>query len=46
VIYRELPPSDTQEVCLALVWRKDDQSPVVESLVKIAREAVRTLSVE
>jgi DNA-binding transcriptional LysR family regulator len=46
VIYRELPPSDTQEVCLALVWRKDDQSPVVESLVKIAREAVRTSSVE
>jgi DNA-binding transcriptional LysR family regulator len=41
VVYRELPASDTQEVSLSLVWRKDDRSPVVESLVKIAREAVR-----
>jgi DNA-binding transcriptional LysR family regulator len=43
VVYRELPPSDTQEVNLALVWRKDDRSPVVESLVKIARATVSIL---
>jgi DNA-binding transcriptional LysR family regulator len=41
VVYRELPAADTQDVSLALVWRKDDRSPVVESLVKIAREAAR-----
>jgi DNA-binding transcriptional LysR family regulator len=41
VVYRELPASDTQEVGLMLVWRKDDRSPVVESLVKIAREVAR-----
>jgi hypothetical protein len=45
VVYRELPRADTQEVCLALVWRRDDESPVVESLVKIAREVARTYPV-
>ena len=41
VVYRDLPASETHEVSLSLVWRKDDRSPVVESLVKIAREAAR-----
>lgn len=41
VIYRELPPGDSQEVSLALVWRKDDRSPLVENLVRIARDAAR-----
>ncbi len=41
VLYRELPGGDTQEIGLALVWRKDDHSPVVESLVKIARGAAK-----
>jgi DNA-binding transcriptional LysR family regulator len=41
VIYRSLPPSDTQETTLSVVWRKDDRSPVVESLVKIALATAR-----
>jgi DNA-binding transcriptional LysR family regulator len=41
VVYRELPVSDTQEIGLLLVWRKDDQSPVVQALVQVAREAAR-----
>jgi DNA-binding transcriptional LysR family regulator len=38
VVYRELPPGDTQELELALVWRKDGTSPLIETFVKIARE--------
>jgi DNA-binding transcriptional LysR family regulator len=42
VTYRQLPPGDTQELELALVWRKDEPSPVIETFVKIAREVART----
>jgi DNA-binding transcriptional LysR family regulator len=41
VTYRELPAGDTSELELALVWRKDTLSPVMENFVKIAREVAR-----
>lgn len=41
VIYRELPPADTQEVELALVWRRDDRSAAVAAFVEIARAVAR-----
>ena len=44
VVYRELPMSDTQEIGLMHVWRKDDRSPVVESLYTIARDAAKAQS--
>jgi DNA-binding transcriptional LysR family regulator len=41
VVYRELPPADTKETELSLVWRKDDRSPVTDAFVAIARETAR-----
>ena len=41
VIYRTLARGETQEVELALVWRHDDRSPVIEAFLEIAREAAR-----
>ncbi len=37
VIYRELPTADADEIELALVWRKDELSPVVRSFLEVAR---------
>jgi DNA-binding transcriptional LysR family regulator len=37
VVYRELPPSDSQDLELALVWRREEQSPVVKAFNEIAR---------
>jgi DNA-binding transcriptional LysR family regulator len=41
VVYRALPASEVQQISLSVVWRKDDHSPVVESLVKIALATAR-----
>jgi DNA-binding transcriptional LysR family regulator len=41
VIYRALPRAETQEVELALLWRQDDRSPVIEAFLEIAREMAR-----
>jgi len=41
VTYRELPPVDSQELELALVWRKGETSAVIDTFVKIAREVAR-----
>ena len=45
VIYRELPLVDTQEVELALVWRRDDRSTAVAAFVEIARSVARAATV-
>ena len=41
VIYRELPPSDTQDLELVLMSRNDEQSPVVKAFTEIARTVAK-----
>ena len=41
VVYRELPPGDTQDLELAQVWRKDENSPVVKAFTEIARQVAK-----
>ena len=43
VVYRTLPRADTQEVELALIWREDDCTPVIEAFLQIARETARAV---
>jgi DNA-binding transcriptional LysR family regulator len=37
VVYRELQPS-SPEVALAIVWRRDDRSPVLQAFLEVIRE--------
>lgn len=41
VVYRELQPS-TPEVALAVVWRRDDLSPVLQAFLGVVRELARS----
>lgn len=45
VVYRELPASDTQVLDLALVWRNEEQSPVVKAFTDIARQIAKSARV-
>jgi DNA-binding transcriptional LysR family regulator len=40
VVYRALQPS-TPKIALALVWRQDDPSAVLQSFIEVVRECAR-----
>jgi DNA-binding transcriptional LysR family regulator len=40
VVYRELQPS-TPEVALAMIWRRDDPSAVLQAFLRVVRECAR-----
>jgi DNA-binding transcriptional LysR family regulator len=42
VVYRDLPPEDTREIELSLIWRRRERSPLVELFVKTASAVAQT----